>query len=72
MRVIAVGETQQRNFETKTGESRTVLEVKVSEVGPSLKWATANVDKASRGKPAQAKPAAEADPWGANTDEAPF
>ena len=75
MRVIAVGETQQRTFETKSGESRTVLEVKVSEVGPSLKWATARPEKTNRStKPAAAgrTPAVEDDPWGNNTSEAPF
>jgi hypothetical protein len=55
--------------------SRTVLEVKVSEVGPSLKWATARPEKTNRStKPAAAgrTPAVEDDPWGNNTSEAPF
>jgi single-strand DNA-binding protein len=73
MRVIAVGETHQRNYETKAGESRTVTEVKVSEIGPSLKWAMARPEKALRStKPATAGRPAEDDPWGTNTSEAPF
>jgi single-strand DNA-binding protein len=73
MRVIAVGETHQRTFETKAGESRTVTEVKVSEIGPSLKWATARPEKALRStKPAAAGRPVEDDPWGTNTSEAPF
>jgi single-strand DNA-binding protein len=73
MRVIAVGKTHQRNYETKAGESRTVTEVKVSEIGPSLKWAMARPEKALRStKPAAAGRPVEDDPWGTNTSEAPF
>lgn len=57
-RVVAVGEVRQRTFETSSGEKRTVTEVTCSEVGPSLKWATASVEK--RGK---TKPKTD-DPWG--------
>ena len=48
MAVIATGRLKQRSFETKEGEKRTVYEMDVDEVGPSLKWATAKVTKASR------------------------
>ena len=48
-RVIVSGRLQQRSFETKEGEKRTVIELEVDEVGPSLKYATAKVNKASRG-----------------------
>ena len=47
--VIVQGRLKQRSFETKEGEKRTVYELDVEEVGPSLKWATAKVTKASRG-----------------------
>jgi single-strand DNA-binding protein len=40
---------RQRSYETKEGEKRTVVELEVDEVGPSLRWATAKVTKASRG-----------------------
>jgi single-strand DNA-binding protein len=49
MRVIVQGRLKQRSYETKEGEKRTVYELDVEEVGPSLKWATAKVTKASRG-----------------------
>ncbi len=48
-RVIVTGRLKQRSFETKEGEKRTVMEVEVEEIGPSLKYATAKVNKASRG-----------------------
>ena len=49
MRVIVTGRLRQRNYETKEGEKRTVYEVEVDDVGPSLKNASAKVNKASRG-----------------------
>ena len=48
-RVIVTGRLKQRSFETREGEKRTVVEVEVDEIGPSLKYATAKVNKASRG-----------------------
>ena len=47
--VIVQGRLKQRSYETKEGEKRTVYELDVEEVGPSLKFATAKVVKASRG-----------------------
>jgi single-strand DNA-binding protein len=49
MRVIVQGRLKQRSYETKEGEKRTVCEVEVDEVGPSLRNASAKVTKASRG-----------------------
>ncbi len=48
-RVIVQGRLQQRSYETKEGEKRTVIEMQVDEIGPSLKYATAKVNKTSRG-----------------------
>jgi single-strand DNA-binding protein len=48
MRVIVSGRLRQRSYETKEGEKRTVYEIEVDEVGPSLRNATAKVTKASR------------------------
>ncbi|MDQ3761694.1 MAG: single-stranded DNA-binding protein [Actinomycetota bacterium] len=48
MRVIVSGRLRQRSFETREGEKRTVVEMEVDEVGPSLRYATAKVNKASR------------------------
>ncbi|MFE3202171.1 single-stranded DNA-binding protein [Embleya sp. NPDC059237] len=47
--VIVQGRLKQRSYETKEGEKRTVVELEVDEIGPTLKWATAKVTKASRG-----------------------
>jgi single-strand DNA-binding protein len=49
MRVIVQGRLRQRSYETREGEKRTVFEVEVDEVGPSLKSATARVNKSTRG-----------------------
>jgi single-strand DNA-binding protein len=49
MRVIVQGRLKQRSYETKEGEKRTVYEIEVDEVGPSLKSATAKVNKTQRG-----------------------
>ena len=48
MRVIVTGRLRQRSFETREGEKRTVLEMDVDEVGPSLRYATAKVNKVNR------------------------
>jgi single-strand DNA-binding protein len=48
MRVIVQGRLKQRSYETREGEKRTVVELEVDEIGPSLKYATAKVNKASR------------------------
>jgi single-strand DNA-binding protein len=42
-RVMAQGRLKQRSFETKEGEKRTVVELEVDEIGPSLRYATATV-----------------------------
>jgi single-strand DNA-binding protein len=84
MRVIIQGRLKQRSYETKEGEKRTVFEVEVDEVGPSLKNATAKVSKTGRTNAAAGGAAtsnnaedpwasAPAGNWGASsTDEPPF
>src|SRR5215475_6405453 len=47
-RVIVSGRLRQRSYETREGEKRTVMELEVDEVGPSLRYATAKVQKMSR------------------------
>jgi single-strand DNA-binding protein len=47
-RVIVSGRLKQRSFETREGEKRTVVELEVEEVGPSLKYATAKVARVQR------------------------
>ncbi|MCB2177777.1 MAG: single-stranded DNA-binding protein [Actinomycetales bacterium] len=48
MRVIAQGRLVQRSYETREGEKRTVVELQVDEVGPSLRYASAKVTRAQR------------------------
>jgi len=48
MRVIVSGRLRQRSYETKEGEKRTVYEIEVDEVGPSLRNASAKVVRSSR------------------------
>lgn len=78
MRVIAQGRLQQRSYQAKDGTNRTVIEMTLDEIGPSLRYATAQVQRVQHGggfQPAQnqqqAAPAQTAtqgtgaDPWGA-------
>ena len=48
MRVIVTGRLQQRSYETQQGEKRSVVEIVADEIGPSLRWATAQVEKVAR------------------------
>jgi single-strand DNA-binding protein len=48
-RVLVSGRLRSRSYETKEGEKRTVVEMDVDEVGPSLRYATAKIAKTSRG-----------------------
>ena len=65
MRVVVQGRLRQRSFETRDGDKRTVIELDVDEIGPSLRYATATVTKASRQGGAETRGAA-------NSDEPPF
>lgn len=49
-RVIVNGRLKQRQYETQEGNKRTVYEIDVEDLGPSLKWATAKIAKTSRDK----------------------
>jgi single-strand DNA-binding protein len=65
-RVIATGRLKQRSFETREGDKRTVIEMDVEEIGLSLRYATAAVNRAERGAVPAAVAAgvtAERDPW---------
>ncbi len=65
MRVLVSGRLEQRTWETDSGERRARVEVVADEIGPSLRFATAEVQRAERrrpeGEPAPAAPAASAD-----------
>ncbi len=47
-RVIVTGRLQQREYQTKEGENRTIVEIIADEAGPSLRWAQAQVERISR------------------------
>jgi single-strand DNA-binding protein len=76
-RVIISGRLRQRSYETKEGEKRTVFEVEVDEIGPSLRYATAKVQKMSRsgggggGGYGAGGAAPSDDPWASATPAAP-
>ena len=67
MRVVISGRLKARSYETREGEKRTVFEIDVDEVGPSLKYATAKVTKTSRSGASQGSQGGFAaggdDPW---------
>lgn len=79
MRVIVQGRLRARTFDTRDGEKRTVFEVDVDEVGPSLRYATATVTRTTTGgaQQRQSRPAARparkppADPWAVGADDTP-
>jgi single-strand DNA-binding protein len=48
-RVIVTGSLEQRSWETQDGDKRSIVEIRIDEVGPSLRWATAQVTRTSRG-----------------------
>jgi single-strand DNA-binding protein len=65
-RVVVTGRLKQRSYETREGEKRTVFELDVDEVGPSLRYATAKVTKTQRSGGfgnAQQPATGGADPW---------
>jgi single-strand DNA-binding protein len=82
MRVILQGRLKQRSYEDREGVKRTVFEMEVDEIGPSLKLATAKVTKASSGNSGQGQgrqefqqarqqqSAGSGDPWGAAAQQA--
>jgi single-strand DNA-binding protein len=67
MRVIVQGRLKARSYETREGEKRTVFEIDVEEVGPSLRSATAKVSKTSRSGGGQGfQSGGGDDPWASN------
>ena len=82
-RVVVTGRLKQRSYDTKEGEKRTVYELEVEEIGPSLKYATAKVNRVNKpggggggggygsGGPSD-DPWASAPPAGGYSEEPPF
>src|SRR6185312_4087724 len=62
-RVVATGRLKQRSYETKEGEKRTSIELEVDDIGPSLRYATAQVTRATSGERGGAASASESEPW---------
>jgi single-strand DNA-binding protein len=64
-RVIATGRLKQRTYETKEGEKRTSIELEVDEIGPSLRYATAQVTRAAGGSSGggQSRQQVAEEPW---------
>lgn len=74
-RVIVTGTLKMRQWETQEGEKRSVVEVEATEVGPSLKWATAKMEKTSRQSGGQASSGGGGGDWESPTpvpEEVPF
>jgi single-strand DNA-binding protein len=77
-RVIATGRLKQRSYETKEGEKRTSMELEVDEIGPSLRYATAQVTRTSSSREGGAvgaggrggAPSAD-EPWAASAPAEP-
>jgi len=67
-RVVVQGRLRQRSFETRDGDKRTVIELDVDEIGPSLRYATVKVTKASRG----GAESSGADSPGESNEQPPF
>jgi single-strand DNA-binding protein len=63
-RVIVTGRLRQREYETSEGEKRTVYELDVDDAGPSLRYATARVTKATRDRVPHPAEAADGNGWG--------
>ena len=79
MRVVAQGRLTQKAYTDKEGNQRTSIELEVDEIGPSLRYATAQVTRAASGtatpQPVQSAPAPTQEPWttpGSFGDDTPF
>lgn len=72
MRVIAQGRLQQRSYQAQDGSQRTVIELQVDEIGPSLRYATAQVTRADNQRSTRPQPTGQredapaTDPWTAD------
>lgn len=78
MRVIAQGRLQQRSYTANDGTQRTIIEMTVDEIGPSLKYATAQVQRQVKSKQTQYQPDLQqnsqppTDPWSQTDTEPEF
>ena len=73
-RVVATGRLKQSEYQTKEGEKRTSIELEVDEIGPSLRYATAQVTRAASSRDGGGAPSRGAvadEPWAASAPQAP-
>ncbi len=71
-RVIVHGRIRQRSFETKEGEKRTVMELDVDEIGPSLRFVTASLTRATPATGTEGSSAWTPEPVAAGAGDPPF
>ena len=69
MRVIVVGRLNYRSWETQDGQNRSVVDISIDEIAPSLRWAKANIERSSGGGSSSPQPVAREN---YEEDEAPF
>lgn len=76
MRVVVTGRLEQREYQTREGDKRTAIEINADEIGPSLRWATASVERNPRGEGGQGQGRGPSAPQSGNdyfpADEEPF
>lgn len=66
MRVVAQGRLKQRTYQDRDGNNRTAIELEVDEIGPSLRYAVAQVSRASGGGGGRSQGAVAEEPWAAS------
>jgi single-strand DNA-binding protein len=64
-RVVATGRLRQRSYETKEGEKRTSIELEIDDIGPSLRYATAQVTRTSSSRDSGSRGQVAEEPWAA-------
>lgn len=71
-RIMVTGRLEQRSWETDQGDKRSVVEIRADEIGPSLRWATATVEKNERRGADQSAGGGSGRPTENQPDSAPF
>ena len=69
MRVVVVGRLNYRSWETQDGQTRSIVDISIDEIAPSLRWAKANIERVSGGMGSSQEPVAREN---YEEDEAPF
>jgi single-strand DNA-binding protein len=69
MRVIVIGRLNYRSWETQDGQNRSIVDISIDEIAPSLRWAKANIERTSGGMSSSSQPVAREN---YDEDEAPF